>query len=339
MKKDESVTIAKAIGIILMVIGHSGLGYPARFVYLFHMPLFFFLSGYCFKENYLDRPKDYLLRRIKGAYWPFVKWSLLFLLFHNVFAKMYIYDNTLTIKDIMVKVLHISTGLWDNEQLLGGFWFLKSLFWGAIIFYGVKRICQFKYGFLFGGAFLIVLSTICNLTHIRVPYWGINETDLAASLFMLVGCEYHKRSINVTSFYIIAGILLMTTGTFLWSQQMIKMEWSTMVPYFFTAVIGSILTLWLSRKIIEHNGVKAKELLIFVGNNTLNILIWHFLCFKLVSFLIIHLYNLPIESLAEFPVLKEYASQGWWLVYTLLGVTMPLLFTKIIMFFKCKISL
>ena len=56
MKRVESVTIAKAIGIILMVVGHSGLGgYPIRFIYLFHMPLFFFLSGYCFKESYLER--------------------------------------------------------------------------------------------------------------------------------------------------------------------------------------------------------------------------------------------------------------------------------------------
>lgn len=59
MKRVESVTIAKAIGIILMVVGHSGLGgYPIRFIYLFHMPLFFFLSGYCFKESYLEGLKN-----------------------------------------------------------------------------------------------------------------------------------------------------------------------------------------------------------------------------------------------------------------------------------------
>lgn len=175
--------------------------------------------------------------------------------------------------------------------------------------------------------------------HIKVPYWGINETDLAASFFMLAGCEYHKHNIKVTSSCIFVGLLLMVIGTFLWSQQMIEMKWSTMIPYFFTAVVGSVLTLLLSRKIMDKNCFKSRKLLIFVGNNTLNILIWHFLCFKLVSFLIIHLYNLPIGSLAEFPVLKDYASQGWWLVYTLLGVTMPLFFTKIIMFLKYKISL
>lgn len=330
MKRDESVTIAKAIGIILMVIGHSGLGgYPTRLIYLFHMPLFFFLSGYCFKEYYLDRPKDYLLRRVKGAYWPYVKWSLLFLLFHNVFTYMHFYDNTLTIKETLVKALHISTGLWGNDQLLGGFWFLKSLFWSSIIFYGVKRICQFKYGFLFGGGSLLTFSMICNLMHIKVPYWGINETDLAASFFMLAGCEYHKHNIKVTSSCIFVGLLLMVIGTFLWSQQMIEMKWNTMIPYFFTAVLGSVLTLWLSRKIMDKNCFKSRKLLIFVGNNTLNILIWHFLCFKLVSFLIIHLYNLPIDSLAEFPVLKDYASQGWWMVYVVFGTGLPILFVLI----------
>lgn len=171
-----------------------------------------------------------------------------------------------------------------------------------------------------------------------MPYWGINETDLAASFFMLVGYEYHKHNIS-DKFLYICCLLLMVIGTFLWSQQMIEMKWNTMIPYFFTAVVGSVLTLWLSRKIMDKNCFKSRKLLIFVGNNTLNILIWHFLCFKLVSFLIIHLYNLPIGSLAEFPVLKDYASQGWWMVYTLLGVTMPLLFTKIILFFKYKKSL
>jgi predicted tellurium resistance membrane protein TerC len=44
----NSITIAKAIGIILMVVGHSGCPQMlSKFIYLFHMPLFFLcLLGY-----------------------------------------------------------------------------------------------------------------------------------------------------------------------------------------------------------------------------------------------------------------------------------------------------
>ena len=45
LKNQNYITIAKALGIIFMVIGHSHINeYVRSFVYLFHMPLFFFCS-------------------------------------------------------------------------------------------------------------------------------------------------------------------------------------------------------------------------------------------------------------------------------------------------------
>ena len=55
--RDDKVTIAKAIGILLMVAVHGGMQkYGADFIVMFHMPLFFFVSGYCFKEKHLNYP-------------------------------------------------------------------------------------------------------------------------------------------------------------------------------------------------------------------------------------------------------------------------------------------
>ena len=47
MKRDDSISIAKAFAIILMVIGHTE--YPGLLtscLYTFHMPLFFITAGY-----------------------------------------------------------------------------------------------------------------------------------------------------------------------------------------------------------------------------------------------------------------------------------------------------
>ena len=92
---NSAISISKAIAIILMVIGHSGCPEGlSHFIYLFHMPFFFFVGGLCFKEKYLDDPKTFIKRRLQRLYLPYVKFSLIFLVFHNVFFSLHIYSET-----------------------------------------------------------------------------------------------------------------------------------------------------------------------------------------------------------------------------------------------------
>lgn len=131
--RDLTLDIAKAICIILMVVGHSGCpDYLYRFVYMFHMPCFFFISGMLLNDKYLTDTKNGLKRKTKGSYWPFIKWQLIFLGFHNLFAAMHIYDNAYTLPQFAVKIVRILT-MTGGEQLLGGYWFLISLFWASIL--------------------------------------------------------------------------------------------------------------------------------------------------------------------------------------------------------------
>ena len=86
---NDCVSIAKSIGIMLMVLGHTRFSEKGiDFIYLFHMPLFFFLSGLCFKNKYLN---DFILftkRKFIGIYLPFLKWTFFFILVHNLFFKL-----------------------------------------------------------------------------------------------------------------------------------------------------------------------------------------------------------------------------------------------------------
>lgn len=57
MQRDASISIAKAVAIILMVIGHTE--YPGLLtscLYTFHMPLFFITAGYFFSPGPLPIP-------------------------------------------------------------------------------------------------------------------------------------------------------------------------------------------------------------------------------------------------------------------------------------------
>ena len=132
LQRDKTLDIAKGICIILMVIGHSGCpAYLHDFVYLFHMPCFFFISGWLLNDKYLSDLKKGLLQKAKGSYYPYVKWTLIFLIFHNVFASMYIYENSYSWKTFIERVIRAFT-MTSSESLLGGFWFLISLFWASI---------------------------------------------------------------------------------------------------------------------------------------------------------------------------------------------------------------
>jgi fucose 4-O-acetylase-like acetyltransferase len=47
----DYIDIAKAIGMLTIMWGHIATGNSVSFVYAFHIPLFFFLSGMVFVDN------------------------------------------------------------------------------------------------------------------------------------------------------------------------------------------------------------------------------------------------------------------------------------------------
>ena len=133
MCHDKTVSIAKGIGIILMVVSHSGdPDVLNRFIYAFLMPMFLFLSGYLFDIKYLDNKKLFLKKRLKSLYLPFVKWSLIFLLFHNLLAGCGIYDEYYTWRTLVLRAAG-AVAFRDTDELLKTFWFLRDLFWASMI--------------------------------------------------------------------------------------------------------------------------------------------------------------------------------------------------------------
>lgn len=69
MEKERIISIAKVIGIISVVIGHSDSSI-GPVIGLFHMALFVFLSGYFYKDKYTKEPLKYINRKIKSIYVP-----------------------------------------------------------------------------------------------------------------------------------------------------------------------------------------------------------------------------------------------------------------------------
>lgn len=340
-QKDDSITIAKGIGIILMVLGHSGFyDYGNAVIHMFHMPLFFFVAGYCLKEKYFSDGLGFARRRLKGLYFPYVCWGILFLLLHNLFMHLNIYNELYGYagvvshhynwNDIGHRAINIVTKMSDIELLLGGFWFLKSLFVASIIGYLALRFLK-----PYLACILLLLLSMTNLClQSRYPHGGNFGRDLLGAMFFVSGFTFRKHESfldsTISRRWILAiGILSVLIGAEFLPCSMQRLQFDRVLPYAFCAIAGTVVVILMSRSVSAYKTF-VRTLLSITGSHTLIILAMHFLCFKIVSFAIISIYELRVERLAELPVISEYASQGWWIAYCLVGIVVPLMLHKFV---------
>lgn len=325
--KDKSVSMAKGVAIILMVLGHTGFAdYGTRFVYMFHMPLFFFVSGYCFKSYYLNDFRTFAVKRIKGAYWPYVKYGFLFLLFHNLFVYLHIYDTEngggfYGLRDFLVHGFYVVGTMTHAEDMLGGYWFLHTYFIASFVFFLTVWVSRNRMGRMLLGAGLLLV--VCSVILFLGRHFGTLE--LLAAFFMIAGCMY-KRSdwqLERHAYTLPIGVLLVGVGVMFWPCNMQSVQYDQAAAYCFTAIVGSVMTLALARWLLRC-GANWEKALTYVGDRTLVILTWHFLSFKIVSLVIIWVNGLPIGRLAEFPIMADYSRRGWWLAYLVVGILLPL---------------
>lgn len=331
--KNESVQYAKAIGIVLVVIGHSGF-WPCDnpFIYMFHMPLFFFLSGYCFKEDNLTKSyKPYIIKKVKGLYFPYIKWALFFLLIHNILCYIEIYDKEYgfyeyTFTETAKRFLSIVTCMSGEDAMLGGFWFLKYLFFSSIALFVLLKNIKIQFLIFVSLIIAMFLSSYFNK---HIPYLGLGSTFFMAILFMWGGKMYKKQQVTMRWSFVIIGLLLVSIGAILWPCTMLNFTFSKSLLYLISGIAGSVMILgicqlWLS-KIVDK---RWKNIFLFVGDNTLTILALHFISFKIVSCFIVMFYGLKPYRLSEFITIHEYSRAGYWMLYSIVGVVVPLIFVK-----------
>ncbi|WP_294746775.1 acyltransferase family protein [uncultured Prevotella sp.] len=332
IEHNNYITIAKAIVIITMVIGHSGCPYALeKVIYSFHMPFFFVCSGYFF---HIPSSKSDLLsfytRKVKGIYLPFLKWCFLFLLLHNAFYYLDIYNNQfgyhgsvsnwMTFNTFVRSTIHMLLQMNDIPSLLGGFWFLKNLFFASLLIALLSFVTKpYKVGhkYLFF-IILVLLAFVSDIKYIGLYFIGLKELlwssvffysgflmkDVIIKRHMLYVCIITFTGINILPFYLhfyVDGV-------------------GMMFLFYISGITGTILIFHLSR--IMESLACIKQFLYYAGNHTLIILGFHFLTFKLVSLLIIVLNGLPMAHLAELPVIENY--KNYWFLYSIVGVIVPL---------------
>ena len=340
-QRDGVLDAMRGIGIVLMVLGHSGFG-GSDFIYLFHMALFFMLSGYFFRpagdKAALGR---FCLRRVTTLWLPFVAANTAFTVCNNLFLRLNILTgdarildlpgnqitDPVTLKDIVGRTVHWC--LFDGGTQLGGaLWFVQALFQVSVLYALVEfalrkalpgRDTLTAQGLVAG--VLLMLGWQASRTGWNV--WGLGIAASSYSLFYLgvlaarLGQPARKAPVRVAIALAAFGVLL-GLGRF----GSVGLAGNQYPGWLF--LLAASAAGWVLVYECAHLAALCPpgQFLAALGRATMPIVILHFLSFKLVSWLGLLATGGESYLLAAFPVL--FTGGAWWLAYTAAGLALPL---------------
>jgi len=358
VKRDTTISIAKGIAIILMVIAHAEApGWLCKFIFEFHMPLFFITAGYFFSLKYLNDEATFVKKRVKGLYWPFVKWAVFFLIIHNWMFDLGILNETFgneaggvthpySWHQIQQNLWTIVTAMAGYDAFLcGAFWFFRGLFVASILYLIIYKVAlkvlPKRTRTLTPYLICLIMLLLCGWK----TYEGLRVINLVQGGYRdMMGCfffgcgfifrqfvdAYHKAIARV--YVSLPMTLVCAIVVYLFSKYLTaNMNWRSTFTQFLSlpipALLGFLMTYNISRWIDRTKGW-VKKFLVYTGDHTLNIFIFHIISYKVVSLLKIWYYGLDPRQIGCHMVIHDYSQQDlFWILYTIAGIGIPLLGT------------
>ncbi len=188
-ERERWADILKGIGAILVVIGHLVLyeGNAKIYIYSFHMPLFFFISGYLY--HHTKGFKSFCIRKVKGLLVPYFVFA-----FISIVVTYFLEGIYLPKREILTNYFFVNGSFMFNSSL----WFLVIMFFVLILFYFIKENVKIEKPIL-TLITIIILLIICiffSAEQIKL-YFGFEIVPHALLIFY-IGYLYkvYKNKIN-----------------------------------------------------------------------------------------------------------------------------------------------
>lgn len=206
-KRIEWVDVLKGLVIMCVVAGHNlneecGIVSTALdvWIYSFHMPLMFFLSGYVFSVKRYRGFKEFATKKIKTLIVPMIYFSLIVTVFDYLYYGIILHNaNEYNLERVFRYIIGIICQTRKGTYPLI-FWFIPCLFFAEIIFYWIVKLSE-RYSDKMIFICIVIaytLGTLCiKFIGIMLP-WCI-ETSFVSLLFIGIGYLYknHEKSYNI----------------------------------------------------------------------------------------------------------------------------------------------
>ena len=251
------VDAAKGLGIIIVVLGHAIadttpnvpiFGKIFQIIYSFHMPLFFFLSGFCgikaLQKRQLHEKEAYILERFKRLMIPYFFVGICY-----IPIKLFMADYVTKKIDIQHIVMGFLCGDNPNSQL----WTLYVLFLDAVF------LCVMSNAGKFSSHITFLLSLIMAVSSVFLNN-AFLKNFMFETLFYILGALFRKN-LSVASGKVHFGnhqLLVIVGGGILIALNMCMNIDGKNIFKILTAILG-IMVVYGASHILEMNKL-LKEL-------------------------------------------------------------------------------
>ena len=249
--------IAKGITIILMVMGHSVIpSVLSRFIFAFHMPLFFIASGITTSYSSF---KDFLKKKSRGLLLPFLLYSL-FVLFLDAFLLH------IPLEEHLVNWCELG---WLGKAL----WFVPVLYLSLFVCWGIKQLPNKWIGCVII-LILLVLGVVLNHLGLWLP-WNLATVPYASFLILLGSwAKPYCNHINILYKKWYVYVLLLAVTLLVSHFFRLDMAWNKCTPIIAVTIgafSGTLLVFCFS-KLIEKNSVYLCRVFTAIGKETFAIM-------------------------------------------------------------------
>lgn len=243
----EWIDIVKGFAIFLMVCGHTSIpSWLSKWIWSFHMPLFFLISGLLFNDKKYCRFGIFLRMRIQTLIVPYIFFTL----------------------------INLSTGIFHLMQILSTGWLNGIALWFLPVLFLIEMYGYFLFKYkleLFGGFVLLNIGYLLYINNVHLPY-DIDVT-FSACIFYVIGHYFRTFLVNYNPKLHVIIILLLCN--IILSQLFPKTDLAYNVCGFYifnvlNALIGIFAFIFLFKKMRPIR--KLNSFLIWGGKNTLIIL-------------------------------------------------------------------
>ena len=189
-KRIGYLDIAKGFSMICIVMGHLGIGSLNAFVYTFHVPIFFLISGYFLSDKL--SVSEFAKKKARQLLVPYVVTSCCIIVgatLRDVLETGSLENVVYDIKTWTVAALYGSGTIEYQEPFymkqIGAIWFLLALFFALLI---VRFAMQYQYGF--AGVIILAYVGYKTTTMVWLP-WSI-QAGMTAAVFVYIGLLARK---------------------------------------------------------------------------------------------------------------------------------------------------
>lgn len=287
-KREVWVDYAKAIGILLIVFGHlPNSEFVSSFIWTFHVPLFFFISGYLINTEHdaISYSKKIILRLVI----PFIAMYLALELMDAIR-----YDISYKELGKSIKAMLYGSNAYPGF-VRGQMWFFPSIITVSLLFFFLVRKIPFSFLILLGISIYFYSTGVINtFLSLDLSLLGLNFY-VCGFLFKRVKA---KEALNkMKTIFWLPGLIVFYFALLDFAK--IGNVWYGGDKYmfsFFGALFGIAMVLFLSE--ILARIIKGNRIVRFLSNNTLFIMAFHLEAYPIAN-------KFMDGVLTDFPILHN----------------------------------